>query len=207
MSPVKNVSPREALRRLKEGNQQYLRAERPSGNISPKVRKETAAHGQKPFAVVIACSDSRVIPEDIFSCGIGDLFVIRTAGNTIDRPQLASIEYALHHLGTRLILVLGHTRCGAVGAALQPEEGGIFVPFLLEEIRRGIGGETDERAASIRNIQCSVRRIEADLKIPKRGGENSPEAAGALYDVDTGEVIFFSDDLSNATESETDDAL
>ena len=123
MSPVKNVSPREALRRLKEGNQQYLRAERPSGNISPAVRKETAAHGQKPFAVVIACSDSRVIPEDIFSCGIGDLFVIRTAGNTIDRPQLASIEYALHHLGTRLILVLGHTRCGAVGAALQPEEG------------------------------------------------------------------------------------
>lgn len=62
MSPVKNVSPREALRRLKEGNQQYLRAERPSGDISPKVRKETAAHGQKPFAVVIACSDSRVIP-------------------------------------------------------------------------------------------------------------------------------------------------
>lgn len=190
MSAPKNISPQEALQRLKEGNEKYLAAEWPSGDISPAKRRETALHGQKPFATVIACADSRVIPEDIFSCGIGDLFVIRVAGNVIDRPQLASIEYAWHHLGTRLILVLGHTHCGAVGAALQPDGGGLYIPYLLEEIRSAVGGETDERAASVQNIRCSVRRIEENLHIPEQGGEHSPEVTGALYDTGTGEVIF-----------------
>lgn len=84
--------------------------------------------------MVVACSDSRVIPESIFSAGIGDLFVVRVAGNVIDNHQLGTIEYAVEHLGCNLVLVLGHTLCGAVGAASGYSGG--FVKFITDEIRR-----------------------------------------------------------------------
>lgn len=101
----------------------------------------TSKNGQKPYAVIVSCSDSRVIPECIFSAGIGDLFVIRVAGNVIDKYQLGSIEYAAEHLCCKLVVVLGHTQCGAVGAA-KGKCGG-FVGFITDEIRRAVGTETD----------------------------------------------------------------
>ena len=107
------------LKKLLEGNQKYLTSEKGAGDISPRIRLKTAGEGQNPYAIIITCSDSRVIPEAIFQCGIGDLFVIRLAGNVIDNHQLGSIEYAADHLGTKLIMVLGHTHCGAVDAAIQ----------------------------------------------------------------------------------------
>ena len=85
----------EALKKLKEGNLNYLTAEKNSGDISPAIREKTYLHGQYPYAVVVTCADSRVIPESIFSAGIGELFVIRAAGNVIDNVQLGSIEYAV----------------------------------------------------------------------------------------------------------------
>ena len=108
----------QTLKRLLDGNQAYLSSRTEIGDISPAVRLETAEHGQQPLAIIITCSDSRVIPEAIFHCGIGDLFVIRVAGNVIDNHQLGSIEYAADHLGTKLIMVLGHTHCGAVDAVI-----------------------------------------------------------------------------------------
>ena len=107
-----------ALTLLKAGNYSYVATGESSGNISPAQRLHTAEEGQHPYAVVITCSDSRVVPEVVFSAGIGDLFVIRVAGNVIDSHQLGSIEYAAEHLGCRLVLVLGHTHCGAVDAAI-----------------------------------------------------------------------------------------
>ena len=109
----------EIIDKLKEGNRKYLAAEQNGGDISPAIRKDTTDNGQHPYAVVIACSDSRVIPENIFMTGIGELFVIRVAGNVIADHQLGSIEYAVDHLGSPLVLVLGHTHCGAVGAAIS----------------------------------------------------------------------------------------
>ena len=113
-----NLSAAEALEKLKEGNQRYLTAAANPGDVSPAIRQYTCENGQSPYAVVITCSDSRVISESIFSAGIGELFTIRVAGNVMDNHQMGSVEYAADHLGTKLAVVLGHTNCGAVGAAV-----------------------------------------------------------------------------------------
>ena len=109
----------DAIYKLAAGNLKYLNAENGSGDISRRIRMSTWAKGQSPYAIIVTCSDSRVIPENIFSAGIGELFVIRLAGNIIDDHQLGSIEYAAGHLGCRLVVVLGHTHCGAVDAAIH----------------------------------------------------------------------------------------
>ena len=104
----------EAIEKLKSGNMRYLLMNSNSGNVSAALRKFTYEHGQHPHAIIVTCSDSRVIPETIFSAGLGELFVIRVAGNVIDDHQLGSIEYAAGHLGSPVVVVLGHTHCGAV---------------------------------------------------------------------------------------------
>ena len=102
----KNLSATEALEKLKEGNQRYLSVSANPGDISPQIRQDTCANGQSPYAIVITCSDSRVIPEGIFTAGIGELFVIRVAGNVMDNHQIGSVEYAAGHLGCNLVVVL-----------------------------------------------------------------------------------------------------
>ena len=123
----------ESLQKLKQGNQKYLKALTNSGDISPQIRLKTAQKGQSPFATIIACSDSREIPEAIFSAGIGDLFDIRIAGNVIDDHQLGSIEYAADHLKTPLVVVLGHTHCGAINAAITNHSFG-FIKSITDDI-------------------------------------------------------------------------
>ncbi|MBD5584054.1 MAG: carbonic anhydrase [Clostridia bacterium] len=172
-----------ALERLKAGNRDYLNAKTGVGDISPERRLQTSKNGQKPYAVILSCSDSRVIPESIFSAGIGDLFVIRVAGNVTDNHQLGSIEYAVEHLDCNLVVVLGHTRCGAVGAAVKQNGG--FVKFITDEIRQAIGEETDAVKASILNVKKSVEKIERLIK--KTDGL---KVIGALYNTETGKVDF-----------------
>ena len=138
--------------RLKAGNERYIAARKNDGDISPERRRDTAVHGQHPYAVVIACADSRVIPEDIFLCGIGELFTIRVAGNIISDQQLGSVEYALRHLGCPLTLVLGHTHCGAVGAAILGHGDG-YIRSITDEIHAAIGAETDDVEASRKNAE------------------------------------------------------
>ena len=178
----------EALQKLKDGNQTYLAAKIAGGDVSPELRAKTCAEGQNPYAIVVTCSDSRVIPEAIFSAGIGDLFVIRVAGNVIDDHQLGSIEYAAGHLGSRLVVVLGHDHCGAVDAAINHNPDG-FIKFITDEIRLAIGGERDEIRASCLNVRHSVRRIEESLNI-RREEEDGLQVVGALYRLKTGEVEF-----------------
>lgn len=175
----------ESLLKLKNGNNEYLTALANGADVSPAIRRETALHGQHPYAIIIACSDSREIPEAIFSAGIGELFVIRVAGNVIDDHQLGSVEYAAAHLGCPLTVVLGHTHCGAVGAAIAGSKEG-YIQSITNEIRLAIGDEKDERKASELNVRRNVGLIKDAF------GEH-PELSrmttiGALYDIETGEV-------------------
>lgn len=189
MSSAENLSADEALERLRQGNARYLTAVHAEGDVSPELRKETFAEGQKPYAIVLACSDSRVIPEAVFSAGIGDLFVIRVAGNVVDNHQLGSIEYAEDHLGCNLVVVLGHTGCGAVDAAMHHEPYGT-VKFITDEIADAIGDEHDEAAACLANVAHSVRRIEESRKVRVDEAEHGLRVVGALYHTDSGKVEF-----------------
>ncbi|MCM1246283.1 MAG: carbonic anhydrase [Roseburia sp.] len=182
-----NLSPEEALKKLQEGNRQYLTAETNPGDVSPQIRKDTCENGQTPYAVVVTCSDSRVIPESIFCAGIGELFVIRVAGNVIDDHQLGSVEYATDHLGSRLVVVLGHEHCGAVGAAIHDEPGG-YIKSITDEIRKAIGGEKDELRASCLNVKRSVSAIKEGLGIGD--SEEGIKVYGAMYHIDNGSVEF-----------------
>ena len=178
-----------ALNYLKEGNEIYTGGKIFRGNISKEMRKELTENGQKPYAVVIACSDSRVIPEVIFSAGLGELFVIRVAGNVLDDHQLGSIEYAVDHLHTKLVVLLGHTHCGAVGAAVAGGAHG-YTGFITDEIRKAIGNEKDERKASILNVQAGVKEIRETFVHDGNPAFKDAMVQGALYDIETGKVLW-----------------
>ena len=173
----------ESLARLKAGATQYAARGAYMGDVSAAMRQRLAS-GQAPFATVVTCSDSRVVPEAIFGCGLGEIFVIRTAGSVIGAHELASIEYAAHHLHVPLTVVLGHTHCGAVGAALAGEiEGNVGV--ITRAIRQAVGETTDPLQATRLNAANSVRRIRQDLQ----GGETHV-VRGAIYDIETGQVTW-----------------
>lgn len=172
---------KEIIERLAEANGRYGRTGEFSGDASAKRRAENAA-GQKPYATVVTCSDSRVVPEAIFSAGIGELFVVRTAGNVIGDHELASIEYAVEHLHTGVVIVMGHTCCGAVGAAMHGEFGGA-VGVITKRIKSAIGAETDPYKACVRNVMSGVETV------AKAFGDKA-EAVGAVYDILSGKVEF-----------------
>lgn len=178
-----------ALDKLREGNLKYIRTGECSGDVSAAVRLETGSNGQQPYAIIISCSDSRVIPEVIFSAGIGELFVIRVAGNVIDNHQLGSIEYAADHLGCGLVLVLGHTHCGAVDAAINHDPEG-FIQFITDEIKAAIGEECDPYKAVCLNVQRSIDMIESSLSIQRDEQAFGLEVIGAVYDIESGAVSF-----------------
>ena len=183
MSVEPKISAQDALAKLKEGNKKFLTAKTSSGDVSPKIREKTAREGQFPYAVIVTCSDSRVIPESIFSAGIGELFVIRVAGFVVNKTQLGSIEYAVGHLGSPLVVVLGHTQCGAVGTALIHHEVDGALKTIIDEITAAIGDETNPLEAAKLNVKNSCKVIKED-KIPAK-------VVGALYHIDSGEVDFF----------------
>ena len=165
--------------KLIQGNQKYLT----DGNS--ELREQTAMNGQNPYAIVICCSDSRVIPEKIFSASIGDLFVIRVAGNVLDNHQLGSIEYAAAHLNCKLILLLGHTGCGAVSAALSGHSDG-FISYIVEDILEAVGEEKDMDKACQLNVQHGVNRIKKEFNEHPEMPEI--EIRGAVYDIRSGVV-------------------
>lgn len=179
----------EALQKLKAGNEKYRSSDCNSGDVSGAVRLRTYSEGQAPYAVIVSCSDSRVIPESIFSAGIGELFVIRVAGNVMDDHQLGSIEYAAEHLGCRLILVLGHDHCGAVDAAIHHETER-YIKFITDEIKRAIGDEKDDYKACCLNVRHSMKIIEESLEI-RQEEEHGLRVCGALYHLQDGSVEFF----------------
>ena len=179
----------EAKERLVTGNQKYVELSELKSDISPENLLKFSQNCQQPYAIIITCSDSRVVPELIFSAGIGDLFVIRVAGNVIDSHQLGSIEYAAEHLGTGLIVVLGHDHCGAVDAAINHEPDG-YIKYITDEIVKAIGDEKDEVRACCLNVKHSCEIIEHSLQIQKDEREYGLKVLGAIYHLESGEVEF-----------------
>ena len=172
----------ELIKRLTDANKRYISTGEFSGNVSAERRTENAS-GQKPYAVVITCSDSRVIPEAVFSAGLGELFVIRTAGNVIGDSEMASLEYAVGHLKVHTAVVLGHTGCGAVNAALHGEfEGAVGV--VTRRIKSAAGSETDPDKVCELNVMDGVGTIR------KAFGSEDLNVIGAVYDILSGEVRF-----------------
>ena len=165
--------------RLEEGNRKYIEV------VDSARLKDTAENGQHPYAIVVCCADSRVVPEQIFGAGIGDLFVIRVAGNVLDRHQLGSIEYAAGHLDCDHIVVLGHTGCGAVTAALSGGGDG-FIQDITDDILEAVGDERDPYKASCLNVQHAVGILKKEFdEHPEIGGAL---IEGAIYDIASGEV-------------------
>lgn len=183
---------RNLLDRLIEGNRQFLSAQEPMGDVSPARRLDTAKNGQHPAAIVVACSDARVMPESIFSAGLGELFVIRVAGNVLDDHQLGSIEYAAGHLHTRMIIVLGHTGCGAVDAALSGGGDG-FIKCITDEILLAVGDETDPDRACWLNVQHAVETIRREFAAHPEIPSEELDVIGAVYDIETGAVHWLED--------------
>ena len=179
----------EAKKRLITGNQKYVGSHEITNDVSSENLLKISQNGQQPYAIIITCSDSRVVPELIFSAGIGDLFVIRVAGNVIDSHQLGSIEYAAEHLGTGLIVVLGHDHCGAVDAAMNHEPDG-YIKFITDEIVKAIADEKDEVKACCLNVKHSCEIIEKSLQIQKDERVYGLKELGAIYHLESGEVEF-----------------
>lgn len=177
----------DVIRKMKQGNALYMESLRSAGDISPELRQRTADAGQHPYAIVIACSDSRVIPEAIFSAGIGELFVIRVAGNVLDNHQLGSIEYAASHLDANVIVMLGHTRCGAVSATIKGATEG-YIRYITDDIREAIGGERDDYRATALNVKHGVNVIRHAFREHPEIPSDGLEIVGAVYNVDTGKV-------------------
>ena len=188
------LSATEALERLKSGNAKYVQAQANTGDISQERVKELSENGQAPYACVVSCADSRVVPEHIFMTGLGEIFTIRVAGNVIGDMELASCVYAAEHLGVKLIVVLGHTQCGAVASALEVLEAGgapegAMAP-LLAGVCAGVGEERDPVAASLSNMHVGVNAVLADPEIAHLVADEGLVVCGALYRTETGAVEF-----------------
>ena len=188
--PDASVSPDVALARLKAGNARFVSSPVSTGKPTAAKRGETA-QTQHPFAIIVGCADSRTAPELVFDQNIGDLFVVRTAGNLVDDHGLGSIEYAVDHLGTRLIVVLGHQRCGAVKAAMASATAAGHVNALVRDIQPAVEAAKSEKGDPLANTVKANARLMAE-KISKQAelGQHKSEVriVTGYYDLDTGVV-------------------
>ena len=160
---------------IKQGNKDFIK--RINEDVSLKERRDKLIKGQHPEVLIITCSDSRVVPEMIFNCSLGDIFVIRTAGNVINEGELATVEYAIEHLKVKRIIVLGHTHCGAVHASIHKEKGRYLDP-IIKRIQYNIGDICDELEAS--KINASK---EADF-IKEKFPEYQGIIESKIYDIE-----------------------
>ena len=183
-----------ALNKLIAGNKRYQEGnlEHPHQTLK---RRGDLASGQDPFACILSCADSRVPPEIIFDQGLGDLFVLRVAGNVVNDMIVGSLEYAVEHLGAPLIVVLGHKRCGAVSATVQGGKAPGKIGSLVQAIQpavEAVKGQTGDPVdnAARENIKRSVEQLKAAAPIlSEKVNADELQIAGAFYDLDTGEVI------------------
>jgi carbonic anhydrase len=191
-----NVAPAEAISKLKEGNKRYTGGNQQHPRQATDQRAELTK-GQHPFAIVIGCADSRVPPEIVFDQGLGDLFVLRVAGNVIDDHSLGSIEYAVDHFGTRLVVVLGHQNCGAVTAAKETIAAKGKAPghiqSLVTAIRPAVEAtlNRDLEATIKANVKHVVEALRSSTPVLKPKVDSGElRVVGADYSLDTGAVSF-----------------
>ncbi|HXF67065.1 MAG TPA: carbonic anhydrase [Burkholderiales bacterium] len=201
------LSAREALARLREGNRRYAANVRSVEALVSQWRRAEHAASQAPFAIVLGCSDSRVPAEIVFDQGLGDLFVIRVAGNIVAPSQVGSVEFAAERFGTRLVVVLGHTQCGAVLATLEqirrptadqsPNLRAIVDrvrPAVESVLEAGAGGDLEAlaRHAVRANVRASADHLRSGSPLLERLIRDEGLAVvGAEYSLETGQVDFF----------------
>ncbi len=186
------LTPDQALAQLMEGNQRFVQRRRLNPN-QDAARLAEVASGQAPFAAILSCADSRLVPEIVFDQGIGDLFVVRVAGNIAITEDIASEEYAVGVLGAPLLMVLGHERCGAVAAALAGGELPGVIESLVFAIRPAVqaseGKSGDRLTNAIKsNVSLQVQRLQNSSVIASAVQEGKLKVVGAYYDLDTGEI-------------------
>jgi carbonic anhydrase len=207
MGQQRTPSALDALDRLKEGNHRFVSGVRSLDTLVSQTRREEFVSGQKPFAVILGCSDSRVPVEIVFDQGVGDLFVIRVAGNIVAPSQIGSVEFAAEQFGTRLVVVLGHTRCGAVEATLEElrrptEMRSRNLRSIVDRIRPGIEGLLSTglaRGADALGRQAVRANVRVSANHLRHGSEMLEElirkdgllVVGAEYSLETGVVDFF----------------
>lgn len=199
------MSPDEALTLLKKGNEEFL-MDAPYRRATGRERRLEIARAQHPFAVLVSCSDSRVPPELLFGRGLGELFIIRNAGNTVDLTAQGSVEYAVGALGVPLIVVLGHERCGAVAAAIDVVEKDATFPGRIGQMvepiipavlkaKHTLGDKAGRDELLDAAIRENVRRVAGGLSlselITERQRAGAVKIVGARYDLDDGKVEFF----------------
>jgi carbonic anhydrase len=201
------ISAQDALARLRAGNRRFASGKRSQNILLDHVQRAELARGQEPFAIVLGCSDSRVPVEIVFDQGLGDLFVIRVAGNIVAPSQLGSVEFAAAQFGTRLVVVLGHSRCGAVRATLEqlqqpPESQSRNLRSLVERVRPAVegllaGGAAEDvdglmRRAVRANVEAAVVNMRQGSEILQQLiAEDGLLVVGAEYSLESGVVEFF----------------
>lgn len=175
----------QAMNLLKTGNERFVNDKSENKNVDSARRKELEA-GQHPYATVIACSDSRVTPTTVFDAGLGDIFDVRLAGNVVDDSALGSIEYAVDHLHTPVIVVMGHENCGAVTAAyddiVKGQKAHGHVEDLVEEIAPAVNKNGTVNDAILKNVDDVVNEVKADPVVAKAIKEGKVQVVGAYYD-------------------------
>ncbi|HSC06282.1 MAG TPA: carbonic anhydrase [Steroidobacteraceae bacterium] len=201
------MAAREALERLREGNRRFVSGAPSLDTAATHVRRMEFVAGQEPFAVILGCSDSRVPVEIVFDQGLGDLFVIRVAGNIVAPSQIGSVEFAAERFGTRLVVVLGHTNCGAIQATLddlqQPNDAqSLNLGSIVQRIRPAVEGllatelrrdhEALAREAVRANVRVSADYLRHGSEVLERLIRNDGlHVVGAEYSLETGVVDFF----------------
>lgn len=188
------MPPEKALARLMEGNRRHVQHRELHPDMEVKRRHDLATAGQHPFAVILGCADSRVPPELLFDQGLGDLFVVRDAGNVIDDEILGSIEYAVEHLGVRLVVVLGHEKCGAVSAAVSGGEAHGHIKAVVDAIQPAVEESAKEPGDKVHNcVVANARRTarlirESEPVLKELAASGRIQVVAADYDLFSGKV-------------------
>lgn len=193
------VSPADARKNLVDGNRRFVLEKLASKDVGAKRRIQLLEEGQFPFAVIVTCSDSRVSPEILFDQALGDIFVIRTAGNVLDKVAMGSVEYAVDHLNCSLVVVLGHENCGAVKATV---EGGtppgsigaitdIIAPSVEKVLKKGLTGTELCEEAAKENVFAVLAHLGTSPVVKHLIEEGKLTLLGAKYLLGSGEVEFY----------------
>ena len=183
----------EIIDRLKAGNARFVE-DKLDGKLQNSSRRQDLTGGQSPFAIVLSCADSRVVPELAFDTGLGELFVVRVAGNVANSSSIASIEYAVAHLGTQIIVVLGHESCGAVTAAVNGGDNGYNLNHLLAHVAPAIAAS--DESASVNDVVKKNAEMNAQELVNRSAIIGQAVSDGkvvikpAYYNLDSGKVEF-----------------
>ncbi len=187
------MNSQEVLTRLKEGNERFV-ADKLDGKLQCSSRRSALTGGQEPYAIILSCADSRVVPELCFDTGLGELFVVRVAGNVANTSSIGSIEYAVAHIGCPLLVVMGHQSCGAVTAAVGGGDNGYNINHLLAHVTPAIvsaGDGADVNTIVKKNAEITATELAARSKIIGDAiASDKLKVVSAYYALESGEVEF-----------------